>query len=122
VKLGKTSLTEGWNGGASQDHFMFGELNEWLFSRLAGIRCDLSGPGFRKIIIQPAVVGDLTHAEASYDSIAGRIVSEWRRAGSQVRLHVVIPPNTTATIYLPAAGPAPAYHVGSGDYTFTSSL
>ncbi len=79
VKQGKTSLTEGWNGGSSQDHFMFGQLNEWLFSHLAGIRCDPSGPGFKKIIIQPAVVGDLTEVKASYDSIDGKIVSEWKR-------------------------------------------
>jgi hypothetical protein len=122
VSLGKTSLTEGWNGGASQDHFMFGELNEWLFSHLAGIQCDPSGPGFRKIVIQPAVVGDLTFVKASYDSISGKIVSEWRRSGSMVRLHVVIPPNTSATIYVPAAKAAAPRQVGSGDYTFNSSL
>jgi alpha-L-rhamnosidase len=121
VKLGKTSMTEGWNGGASQDHFMFGELNEWLFSHLAGIQCDPSGPGFKKIVIQPTVVGDLTEVKASYDSISGKIISEWRRSGSNVRLHVVIPPNTSATIYLPGNPTAPS-HVGSGEYTFDSSL
>jgi hypothetical protein len=122
VKLGKTSLTEGWNGGASQDHFMFGELNEWLYSHLAGIQCDPAGPGFKKIVIKPEVVGNLTYVTASYDSIAGKIVSEWHRTGSNVRLHVVIPPNTTATIYVPAAGPATPHHVGSGDYVFTGVL
>ena len=123
VKLGKTSLTEGWNGGASQDHFMFGQLNEWLFSHLAGIQCDPEGPGFHKIVIEPSVVGGLTHVKASYDSISGRIVSEWRRVGSMVILHVVIPPNTTATIHLRGVGPTPTIQdVGSGDYTFSSSF
>jgi len=146
VKLGKTSLTEGWNGGMSQDHFMFGQLNEWLFSHLAGIQGDPEGPGFRKIIIRPSVVGDLTEVKAGYDSIQGKIVSEWMRNGSRLTLHVIIPPNTMATIYVPATsadsvteGGGPAvqgsgikflkmgngaaiYQVGSGDYTFGSSL
>ena len=119
VAQGKTSLTEGWNGGASQDHFMFGELNEWFFSHLAGIECDPSGPGFKKIIIRPAVVGDLTQAGASYDSISGRIESDWRRAGSKVKIHMIIPPNTTAEVYLPGGG---VRQVGSGEYTFDCAL
>ncbi len=146
VKLGKTSLTEGWNGSESQDHFMFGQLNEWFFAHLAGIQCDPDGPGFKKIVIQPAVVGDLTEVKASYDSIGGKIVSEWKRDGSSLTLHVVIPPNTTATIDVPTGSAdsvtegngraaqatgvtfvkqgdgAAIYQVGSGDYTFGSSL
>jgi alpha-L-rhamnosidase len=155
VKLGKTTLTEAWNGdnGSSEhhsdDHFMFGEINEWFFSHLAGIQTATDGPGFKKIIIQPAIVGDLTEVKASYDSISGKIVSEWKRDGNSLTLHVVIPANTTATIDVPAEkseavreggkpaaqvpgvkflqmdsdGPATAdFEVGSGDYTFTSTL
>jgi hypothetical protein len=122
VKQGKTSLAEGWNGGSSQDHFMFGQLNEWLFSHLAGIQCDPDGPGFKKIVIAPSVIGDLTAASASYDSIAGKIVSEWRRTGSNVTYHVIIPPNTTATVYVPPNRSGAGYHIGSGDYTFAAPL
>ena len=35
---GKTSLTEAWNGGASQDHFMLGQIQEWFYHDLAGIK------------------------------------------------------------------------------------
>jgi hypothetical protein len=146
VKLGKTSLTEGWDGGASQDHFMFGQLNEWLYSGLAGIQSDPQVPGFHKIIIKPAVVGDLAEVKARYDSAAGEIVSEWQRNGSTLRLYVVIPPNSTAMIEVPAAGAdsvkegglpagqapglkfvqmnasAAEFEAGSGDYHFESKL
>ena len=101
---------------------MFGELNEWFYAGLAGIQCDPAGPGFRKIIICPSVVGDLTSVNASYDSISGRIVSEWRRTGSRVRLHVVIPPNTTARVFLPGGTWRRVETVGSGDWNFESSL
>jgi hypothetical protein len=146
LKLGKTSLTEGWDGTNSQDHFMLGQINEWLFHDLAGIQCDSDGPGFRNIIIHPAIVGDLTWVKAAYDSISGKIVSEWKRDGKTVTMHITIPANTTATICVPTAdassireGTGPAslspgvtflkmdgdraiYEAGSGTYDFCSML
>jgi len=146
VKLGKTSLTEAWNGGtASQDHFMFGQINEWFYHDLAGIQPDLSGPGFQKIIIKPALVGDLTWVKATYHSIRGDIVSDWTHGPGGLTMNVTIPVGSTATIYVPAASaklvkesgmPATAapglkylrmengaavYAVGSGSYAFSSN-
>ena len=142
VKLGKTSLTEGWDGGSSQDHFMFGQINEWFYRSLAGIRCDPNGPGFRKIIIRPTPVPSLTWAGATYDSRAGRISSGWKREGGRLTLRVTIPANTTATVYMPTRDPrsvlegglpvsaghgvkflrsgngVSVYRIGSGEYVF----
>jgi len=148
LKHGATSLTEAWdaNPHASQNHFMLGQINEWFYHDLAGIQGDPSGPGFRRIVIRPAVVGDLTWVKAGYDSVRGRIVSEWRRNGRQFSLQVTIPPNCTADVFVPAADAgtvteseqraadafgvrfrglkdgAAAYAVGSGVYTFASTL
>ena len=99
---GKTSLTEAWNGGASQNHFMLGQVMEWFYHDVAGISSDLAGPGFKKIIIAPEPVGDLKWARASYHSIRGKIVSAWKRDGNKFTLKVNIPANTLATIFLPA--------------------
>jgi alpha-L-rhamnosidase len=99
---GKTSLTEAWNGGSSQDHFMLGQIEEWFYHDLAGIRPDPDGAGFKKIQIAPQVVGDVTWVKASYDSIRGKIVSDWKRDGNKFTLRVKTPANTTATIFLPA--------------------
>ena len=49
--------------------------------------------------------------KAHYDSIHGRIASEWRRTEGRFELSVEIPANTTATIYLPAKS-ADAIRVG----------
>ena len=107
VKLGKTSLTEAWNGGdASQNHFMFGQINEWFYHDLAGIQEDPDEPGFEKIIIKPALVGDLTWVKAAYHSIRGEIVSYWTRGPDGVTLNVAVPVGSTATIYLPGADAA----------------
>ncbi len=99
---GATSLTEGWDGSHSQDHFMLGQIQEWFYHDLAGIGCDPAGPGFKKIIIHPQPVGDISWVKASYKSIRGKIVSDWKIRDNKFTLRVKIPANTTATIYLPA--------------------
>jgi len=104
LKQGATSLTEAWNARreSSQNHFMLGQINEWFYHDLAGIQCDPADPGFKKIIINPAIVGDLTWVKASYDSLHGRIVSHWKREAGQLTMDVTIPPHTTGTVYIPA--------------------
>ena len=133
LKKGKTSLTEAWDGGSSQDHFMLGQIQEWFYHDLAGIRSD--GNGFKAISINPQPAGDVTWTKASYQSIRGKIVSDWKREGDKFVLKVTIPANTTATIYVPARSASDVtesshakllwedngrvvYEVGSGEYTF----
>jgi alpha-L-rhamnosidase len=146
LKLGRTSLAETWDGKASQDHFMLGQINEWFYHDLAGIQDDQAGTGFKKIVIKPAIVGDLDEVNASYDSISGRISSHWKRNGKNLILQVTVPPNTIATVFVPTANVpsvqeggrdalqalgvrhltgvsgCAVYQVGSGEYTFTSFL
>ena len=144
IKLGKTTLTEAWNGGtSSQNHFMFGQINEWLFHDLAGIQPDLAGPGFTKITIRPAFVGDLAWVKATYHSPLGPILSHWARDDRGHSLNISIPIGSRATVHLPAndlarvnEGVTPAssatgvtflrrengqavFEVGSGRYAFS---
>jgi alpha-L-rhamnosidase len=148
LKQGATSLTEAWDVGrsSSQNHFMLGQIVEWFYHDLAGIGSDPSGPGFKKILIQPTVVGDLTWVRAAYDSIRGRITCEWKRDPGEFTLRTTIPPNTTATVSLPAKSASDVtesgvsaelspgvkfvrqepgqvvYEVGSGAYSFQAKL
>jgi len=109
---GKTSLTEAWDGGHSQDHFMLGQIQEWFYHDLAGIRP--GAPAFKKIIIAPQPVGNITWARAGYDSISGEIISRWKRDKEKFTLDISIPANTTATVYVPAKSAEPV-KAGSGD-------
>ena len=107
LKMGATALSEKWSasvdgGFGSQNHFMLGQINEWFFHDLAGIRSDPDGPGFKRIVINPAIVGDLTWAKATYDSVHGPISTEWHREARKFSLAVSVPANTTATISIPA--------------------
>jgi len=109
LKMGATALTEKWNAdGAymgSQNHFMLGQINEWFLHDLAGIGVndDGLGAGFRKFIINPMPVGDLTWVKGSYKSVSGLISVNWKQENSLFTLNVTIPANTSATVYIPAS-------------------
>jgi hypothetical protein len=139
LKHGATSLTEAWDAapGPSQNHFMLGQIQEWFYHDLAGIQNAPGSAGFREIVINPQPVGDVTWVNASYNSIRGKIVSEWKRDGGNFTLKVSIPANTTATVFVPAQSASAVkvegaaflrmenhravFAIGSGDYTFVSS-
>ena len=131
---GATTLWEEWGGGASHNHVMFGDVSAWFVEYLAGIRVDPASVGYRHVIIRPTVVGDLTAAKATRDGPYGVIASDWSLANGRLTLHVSIPANSSATVYVPNTDPATVERdgatpggtaatcdVGSGDYTFTAS-
>jgi len=153
IKNGATTIWERWDGWTedkgfqdpgmnSFNHYAFGSVGRWLFGIITGI--DTEGPGYKRIIIRPQPGGGFSYAKASYESIHGEIVSDWKIEDRTFTLNVTIPPNTTATVYVPARDPesvtesglpAPGsegvrflrmeagkavYEVGSGDYVFVS--
>ena len=108
IKDGSTTLWEDWEGPESPSSIISrnmaslgGPLGLWFYQALGGIRPDPTGPGFKKIIIKPEIVGDLTFVKASYKSIHGTISTFWQIDGDVFKLDVTIPANTTATAYLP---------------------
>lgn len=121
LKMGATALTEAWNAEtrSSHNHFMLGHITEWLYAGLAGIQADPDAPGWKKFIIHPAVVGDLSWVKAHYDSPYGRIISHWKREGRKVTMDVAVPGNTTATVITPDGR---QHEAGPGKHRFTASL
>jgi hypothetical protein len=147
IKLGMTTLTESWDAAPnSYNHFMLGHLMEWLYGDLVGIRPDPTGVAYSKTIIKPRPVPGVTWANGSYDSVRGWISSAWKLSGPRFHMEVTVPPNTTATIFVPtkAGGavrlsypkskafgmyvsqrPVDGYepiHVSSGKFIFDSSV
>lgn len=142
MEQGATTLWEQWDGTESRNHTFFGDVNAWMMKSLAGIQVDPSAPGFSRVIIAPNPVGDLTSAKAHYDSVRGRISSEWKLENGVFELRIGIPANCVATVTLPVAssdiiteggrgldaikgivtlpsvGGRPVFEVGSGNYVF----
>jgi len=124
LSKGSTTLWERWDydtrdPGMNSEALLIqgGNLDAWFYQTLAGIRP--AAPGFKKILIQPNVVGDLTWVKAHFDSPYGRIASEWKIEGNQLTMDVTVPANTTATIVVPGKNGG-THEVGSGTYRFTS--
>lgn len=121
VKFGATTLTEQWDPreGTSWNHFMMGQIDEWFFASLAGIKPDPDRPGFKEFIIEPQVVGDMNFVSASTKTLYGKISVDWKREGAQFILNISVPANSSAKVILPNKE---IHNVESGKYTFTINI
>ena len=102
IAKGEKTVGESVDGIVGTRLHPFGTcIGSFLYQDIAGIHPDPSSPGFRRIIIRP-VPGNLTWVKARYDSIGGPIAVAWERDANRFVLHVSIPANTTATVFIPA--------------------
>ena len=112
VKLGATTMWERWDGWTPEkgfqdpgmnsfNHYAFGSVGEWMYRTMCGI--DSDGPGYKKITLRPTPPpdGSVTFAKSRYTSPHGEITSEWRLDGDRLTTKFIIPPNVTATAYIP---------------------
>jgi alpha-L-rhamnosidase len=155
IAQGATTIWERWDGYVEgrgfQDpgmnsfcHYAIGSVGEWMYRAILGINPDERSPGYKRFTLRPRPGGGLQWAKGSYDSIRGKISSEWKIEGAALSLQITVPANTTAVLHVPARdessvteGGKPAgtaegvkflrmedgsavYEVGSGTYRFTS--
>ena len=155
VGLGATTMWERWDGWTpgsgfqtigmnSFNHYAFGAVGQYLYSMIGGI--NPATPGFQTILIQPVTGVGLSWANTSFNSTHGLISTAWTNVGGTFNLSVVIPPNTSAQVYVPTTNAStitesgvPAtnspgvtylgfsngcamFAVGSGQYLWSSSV
>jgi alpha-L-rhamnosidase len=155
IEQGATTIWERWNSYSkdkgfgdvkmnSFNHYSLGACGEWMFRSMLGIETD--GAGFKKITMKPELGEGITWAKGHYDSIQGRISSDWKIENKTFHWNITVPANTTATVYVPAkdaaavteSGKAAAeaegvkflrmendravYQVAAGTYQFSSSI
>ena len=100
-----TTLWEHWglsDNTYSHSHPMFGSVSQWFINWLGGIQPHPEAIGFDRIIIRPQTVPDLQWVKCSYNSVRGRIVSNWSRERGRLYFEIIVPANTTAEVYVPA--------------------
>lgn len=113
ITKGATTMWESWDGirpdGSLQNpdvnsfnHYALGAVGSWMYRVIAGIRPDESAPGYRHIIFAPHPGGGLRYATAFLMTPYGRAGVFWQTIGSRLSLSIEIPPNTTATVEIPA--------------------
>ena len=127
VRNGATTIWELWNGNTadpamnSGNHVMLlGDLILWEYEYLGGIRAlEL---GYSKIQFKPYPIEGLDFVNCAYNSVSGRIESNWKREGNRFEWDIVIPANTTAEVCLPTANGYEVKTYGSGKYHLSSEL
>jgi len=157
VKMGATTVWERWDGirpdGTfetptmnSFNHYSYGAIGDWMYRVVTGIDTKPDMPGYKNIIIKPHPGGNLSYANADYETPYGKVSSHWKTDSTTFSLDVEIPVNTTATVYVPAKNNSTvleggaalantkaikpqgmedgymAVEVGSGSYHFTSAV
>lgn len=141
IKNGATTLWEHWefsDNTFSHNHPMFGSVSQWMMNWLGGIQPDQSAVGYDRIVIRPQILEGLDWVKSSYQSVRGKIVSNWKREGGAVRYSIIIPPNCSAHVSLPTKskggifangkrlsngvpntrGDLTEFEIGSGQYEF----
>ncbi len=117
VTQGATTMWERWNSWSDKDgfgdvgmnsfnHYAYGAVGEWFFETVCGINAvsdSLGTRAFKRFKLAPQIGNSLTHAAAEYNSIYGRIRSQWKRSGAKVSWEFTVPCNTSAEIIFPTS-------------------
>jgi len=140
VTQGATTIWERWDGWTEENgfqapgmnsfnHYAYGSIGAWLYNTVAGIEIDPAQPGYKHSILRPQPGGGLTHACGRLKTLYGELVSRWTLDQGTFEWTVVVPPNTTATVYVPVqkehkimmngqAVSSSVHQVEAGEYQF----
>jgi alpha-L-rhamnosidase len=140
VTQGATTIWERWDGWTEENgfqspemnsfnHYAYGAIGAWLYNTVAGIEIDPAQPGYKHSILRPQPGGGLTHACGKLKTMYGELLSEWKLNGNKFEWTVIVPPNTTATVYPPvkdsqritlngSAVGGPVHQLTAGKYQF----
>jgi len=100
---GATTLWETWKASDntySQNHPMFGSVEEWFMKHVLGIAPAPDAVGFDRLVIRPEAVAGLTWARGTYRSVKGPVHVEWRIVEGNMKLALELPPGVRARVWL----------------------
>jgi alpha-L-rhamnosidase len=114
VTMGATTIWERWDGMKpdssfqtpgmnSFNHYAYGAIGDWMYRQMVGLDTYEDGVGYKHIRVKPLPGGGFTHAEATLKTYYGETKAGWKLEGNSLQLNVTVPPNTRATIYIPAS-------------------
>jgi alpha-L-rhamnosidase len=127
VTMGATTIWERWdsmledgsiNPGemTSFNHYALGAIADWMHRSLAGLAP--ASPGYRDILVAPRPLAEFDFARTSHETPYGLASTGWTRtAHGTIEIEAVIPPNTTAEVWLP--GSSEFVLVGSGSHSWS---
>jgi alpha-L-rhamnosidase len=147
LKTGGTTFWESFNAKSenmSLNHWTHSSIGEWLWRNVAGLNPDPEKPGYKGFVVKPYIGEEVNWCKASYESVRGTIVIDWKVKGRKFVLKLTVPAGSEATVYIPAKqvdmvtesrkqavsavgvkfirqeNDAAVFEVASGTYIFTS--
>ncbi|WP_320178421.1 family 78 glycoside hydrolase catalytic domain [Roseovarius pacificus] len=103
IENGATATWEHWGGDRSHIHNCYNGIGVWFYRALAGIRPLEEYPAFKRFVLKPEIVGDLTWARARQNTVRGAIESDWKIEGDTFWWNIRVPANTTAEVHVPGS-------------------
>lgn len=130
VNHGATTMWEHWDGirddGSfwskdmnSYNHYAYGSVCDWIFSNAAGIKILDDGAGYSHISIKPLPDRRLGFVNASIETRAGLVSSNWNINGNTAYFDITIPSGTIAEITLPGGY---TETVSGGKYMYSAEI
>lgn len=106
-RLNSYTVENGFGGNNSMNsfnHYSFGAVSSWMYNYSLGIQRSPDHAGFKHFILKPTPDPDkvMTFSKGHYDSVYGIIKSGWKTDKGNLSYKCTVPPNSTATLYLPA--------------------
>jgi alpha-L-rhamnosidase len=86
---------------------MWGTLDEFFFSDLAGIEGPsyygktVISPGYKNLVICPHILGELEFASASTKTVYGTVHTRWDKKPNGISLKLTVPVSCDAKVCLP---------------------
>ena len=102
VEHGATTVWETWGDNppdGSLNMKMFGAVERFLYRDVAGI--GLAAPGWKEVVVKPALTHRLDRARASLETPRGRVAIDWRKEGDRLLLDLEVPATSRADVWLP---------------------
>jgi alpha-L-rhamnosidase len=100
IANGHSTMFESWSlESRSRDHHYFASIADWMRQRLAGLRP--GAPGYKTVLVKPAIPTGLASAEAVMETVYGRAASRWKVEGGRLTLTAEVPANTGGEVWIP---------------------
>lgn len=113
VTQGATTIWERWDGikpdGTFQNegmnsfnHYAYGAIGNWIYSRLGGLNKMEKFPGYKQYEIKPLIPKEINFSRLKYESVYGTILINWEKVGDGIKMEFEVPANTFALVYFPS--------------------
>ena len=109
VTKGATTVWEHWDGIMengdfwsadmnSFNHYAYGSVCDWIYTKAAGIQTMEEAPGYQKIRIAPIPDARLDWLKVSVETRAGLVVSNWKKQEDMWRFEMTVPTEAEVVI------------------------